>query len=145
MGPGWDGFARRRREVFWAPLCALWDHAVRILRSHFNGMGWAQLGCMWDGDGTGSWDAFHQWGPQGNPQKTEMGWDGMILMCHTVGGRRWDCVIGNVGLYVRSGTGHHVPNNQCTWYTIIICRLLSYSVFSKDEGLHQTNAQCPRT
>ena len=72
---GWDEFARRRRDFFWVPLCALWNSAVRILRSHFNGMGWAHLGCMRDGDGTRSWDAFHQWGPHGNPQKPR--WDGM--------------------------------------------------------------------
>ena len=58
MTTGWDGFACRRREIFGVPLCPLWDPAVRILRSHLNGMGWAHLGCMWDGDGTGSWDAF---------------------------------------------------------------------------------------
>ena len=77
-----------------------------------------------------------------------MGWDGMRLMCHTVGGRRWDCVIGNVGLYVRSSTGPHVPNNQLRTRSKPYeygnyCRLLSYSVFSKDEGLHQTKCTMP--
>ena len=75
-----------------------------------------------------------------------MGWDGMRLMCHLVGGCRCDCVIGNVGLYVRSSTGPHVPNNQLRTgskpYTVIICRLL-YSVFSKDEGLHKTKCALP--
>ena len=51
------------------PIVCVWDPTVGILRPHFNGMGWAHLGCMWDGDGTGSWDAFHQWGSHGNPQK----------------------------------------------------------------------------
>ena len=91
--------------------------------------------------------------------KTEIGWVGMRLMCHTVGGRRWDCcVIGNVGLLchwqcgivreIQYGTKRPqqpAPNEKQTipWYTVIICRLLSYSVFSKDEGLHQTKCTMP--
>ena len=70
-------------------------------------------------------------------------------MCHTVGGRRWDCVIGNVGLYVEMQYGttrpqQPTPNEKQTMYcTVIIYRLLSYSVFSKDEGLHQTKCARP--
>ena len=70
MTTGWDGFSRRRREIFWVPLCALWDPAFKIIHGPtLNGIRWAYLGCMLDGNGTGSLDAFHQWGAHGNPHK----------------------------------------------------------------------------
>ena len=98
MTTGWDGFARHRRENVWVPSCAVWDPAVRLFRSYIIGMGWARLGYMWDGNGTGSWDSFPQW------ESIKSRWDGMGRdSCVTGWGRRWNyAVLGNVGFYVRS-------------------------------------------
>ena len=64
MTTGWDGFASRRREIVWVPLCALWDPAVRILRSHFNGMGREAGTPFINGDHMGI-----------NKNRDGMGWD----------------------------------------------------------------------
>ena len=76
----------------------------------WDGMGPLGLCVGWGWDG--KLGRLSSMGTTWESTKTEMGWDGIIIICHTVGGRRWDCVIGNVGLYVRSSTGPHVPNNQ---------------------------------
>ena len=93
---------------------------IRILRSHFNGMGWAHLGCVRDGDGTGSWNAFHQWGSHVNPRKPR--WDGMGLdetngshgggtplgLCH------WQCGIVREIQYGTTRPQQPTPNEEQT-------------------------------
>ena len=109
MTTGWDGFAP---GFFLGPIvCVMGSRGQNItIPRSWDGMGPLGLYVGWGRDG--KLGRLSSMGTTWESTKSEMGWDGMRLMCHTVGGRRRDCVVGNVKLYVRSSTGQHVPNNQ---------------------------------
>ena len=76
-----------------------------------------------------------------------MGWDEtnvshgggtpLGLLCH------WQCGIVREIQHGTTRPQQPTLNEKQTIYAVIICRLLSYSVFSKDEGLHQTKSTMP--
>ena len=60
---------------------------------------------------------------------------------------RWQCEIVREIQYGTTRPQQPTPNEKYTIYsTVIICRLLSYSAVSKDEGLHQNKMHnAPKT
>ena len=121
MTTGWDGFARRRRHFFFVPLCALWDPAVRILRFHFkrDEMGPLGLYVGWGWDGKLGRPSSMETAREST--KTEMGWDGMRLMCHTGGGTplglcHWQCGIVREIQYGTTRPQQQTPQEKQTMY-----------------------------
>ena len=78
MQVGWEGFARRKREIFGSHICVGWDPMVICCRSHFkNGNGTT---CVLLGMGMGREVGMFcsEW-TKWESTKIEMGWDGTVV------------------------------------------------------------------